>query len=56
MRAFDEKIETLLNFVKCRYEHGDPSHDLSHILRVVNTCEKIGSLESADFNILIPLR
>ena len=51
-----------INFYEKQFEHAltnnnllaDSSHDLSHIKRVLNTASKIGKIENANFEILIP--
>ena len=50
----DKRVEKLWTLVKEKYDHVDPSHDFNHILRVVRMCERIGRVEGADLNILLP--
>ena len=49
------KFEKLLQIARGRYEgNGDPGHDFAHILRVIETCQKIGGAVGADLEILLP--
>jgi uncharacterized protein len=47
-------VEKLIGLLKEKYNNGDPSHDFSHIMRVVDSCKKIGAEVGADLDILIP--
>lgn len=49
-----EPIARLLAMIEPRYAHGDPAHDLAHILRVKKTCEALGRAAGADLDVLIP--
>jgi uncharacterized protein len=50
----DMRIERVLESAKPFYNNGDPSHDFSHIHRVLHTCRVLGKSEDADLNILLP--
>ena len=43
-----------LQKIKKQYRHGDPSHDWSHILRVINLCKKFSEELGGDLKILLP--
>jgi len=49
-----EKQDALIGLLKEKYNNGDPSHDFSHVMRVVESCKKIGKEVGADLDILIP--
>lgn len=42
-----------LDFIRKYYDHDDPSHDWSHIMRVVNLCQIMGELYHANMKILV---
>lgn len=48
------RLENILERAKPFYDNGDPSHDFSHIHRVLQTCQQLGRQEAADLNILLP--
>jgi uncharacterized protein len=43
-----------LDQIKKEYQNGDPSHDWSHVTRVVNMCHKLGAELGAEMKYLIP--
>lgn len=43
-----------LNKIKKYYDHGDPSHDWSHVLRVSKLCTNFAQELDADLDLLIP--
>ena len=49
-----DKLEKLLEFVIPYYENDDPSHDMSHVRRVLRTCEVIGKELKANLDLLLP--
>lgn len=44
----------LINIAKRKIKYNDPSHDMSHSLRVLSIAEDIGMRERADMEILVP--
>ena len=51
----DKKLKDfLINKAHNTYKNEDPSHDVSHALRVLAIAEEIGKLEKADLEIIIP--
>lgn len=51
--SIKEELRKYSEFKKY-YSHGDPSHDWSHIIRVVEICEKLSSGYEVNFRILTP--
>lgn len=47
------RVERLYAAIKPSYQNGDPGHDVSHIDRVMATCERLGAVEGADIEILV---
>ncbi len=50
----EARFAKLLAIAQTKYDHGDPSHDFAHILRVVKTCRELGEAEGADLEVLLP--
>lgn len=50
----ESRYHALFEFCRGRYDHGDPSHDFAHVLRVLATCERFGKSLGARLEILIP--
>ena len=46
--------EQLIGIAKDKMPKDDPSHDISHALRVLTISEKIATAENADFDIIVP--
>lgn len=46
------RIEKLLEKARTFYDNGDPSHDLSHILRVMRTCTNLAPSVGANLEIV----
>ncbi len=46
--------KTLLVIAKEKQTQGDPSHDFQHAFRVYQLAKKIGTIEKADMDILVP--
>jgi uncharacterized protein len=44
----------LINTATSKIGYEDPSHDITHTLRVLSTAEKIASAENVDLDIIIP--
>ncbi len=50
-----QQLEELIVLAKPIYENfNDPSHDFAHINRVINLSKKIGEIEGANLDILLP--
>lgn len=50
----DKRLEKVMDSARPFYENGDPSHDFSHIHRVIQTCLSLGEKEGANLDILLP--
>lgn len=49
-----ERFGLVFEKAKPFYENGDPGHDLAHIVRVIETCQRLGPAEGANQEILLP--
>jgi uncharacterized protein len=48
------RFDVLLEKAKPFYDNGDPGHDFTHVQRVIANCERIGSKENANLDLLLP--
>lgn len=49
-----DRFNSLIENARKYYAPSDPSHDFSHIMRVIRTCKKLTEKEQARLDILIP--
>ncbi len=50
-----QRFERLIELTRGKYDaNGDPGHDFAHILRVIQTCRRIGLTVGANLEILLP--
>ena len=54
MNADLSRHPRLVEFVRLKYNHGDPSHDFNHVKRVVASCIRLGTPLGANLRRLIP--
>lgn len=53
MHRFGSRIERLLENARAFYDNGDPSHDFSHVRRVMSTCGTLAPTIGANLDIVL---